>query len=63
LTIVGPGYFSYLSDLYSDSQTGQEFTSFDHFIPETTDRSSIGNYTLGFGTSIELDVKGGSNFW
>ena len=56
LRTTEPRYKPFFSDLYSVSQLGQEFQSFEGFYTE-------GTIHLQFGNSITWKVLGGTNFW
>ena len=56
LRSVMPLYRPYLSDLYSESQLGQEFQSFEGFYQDW-------QLSMQFGSSLKWKVTGGSNFW
>ena len=56
LTTVAPRYKPFFSDLYSVSQLGQEFQSFEGFYTE-------GILDLQFGNAVTWQVQGGTNFW
>ena len=51
-----PTYEPYMSDLYSLSQLGQEFTTFEGFYQDW-------KLKMQFGSQIKWNVIGGSNFW
>jgi hypothetical protein len=56
LRTAEPRYKPFFSDLYSVSQLGQEYQSFDGFYRD-------GIIDLQFGNSITWKVLGGTNFW
>ena len=51
-----PTYEPFMSDLYSLSQLGQEFTTFEGFYQDW-------KLKMQFGSQIKWNVIGGSNFW
>jgi len=63
LTTVKPRYEDFLKGLYSTSQSGQEFPTFDGLIP----RGHLGfenkHFVLTFGSKFDLELTGGANFW
>jgi hypothetical protein len=60
---VKPRYEDFLKGLYSTSQSGQEFPTFDGLIP----RGHLGfenkHFVLTFGSKFDLELTGGANFW
>lgn len=59
----GPSYQDFLKDLWSSDQAGQEFQSFDHFAPSFDPVSKRHKFIAAFGSSFELQLRGGSNYW
>jgi hypothetical protein len=51
-----PSYDSWFSDLRSVNVVDQEIDSFEAYYKEMV-------YSLVYGSSVEIEVRGGTNFW
>ena len=49
-----------MQDLYSRTQSGQEFQTFENFYPPSFEKK---HYIVSLGASVSWQVHGGSNFW
>jgi hypothetical protein len=63
LETVKPEYSTFLQDLYSRSQSGQEFQTFAGFATQSGDSKKPKSFVLSFGSTITLELTGGSHFW
>jgi|TARA_B110000285_G_C15137239_1_gene627908 hypothetical protein len=63
LETVKPDYATFLRDLESRSQSGQEFQTFGSFATQTSDSKKPKSFIISFGSTITLELTGGSHFW
>lgn len=62
LTCQKPDYEQFLSSLYSTTQSGQEYATFEGMIP-TGHGFKKKHFVLVYGSKFDLELTGGANFW